>query len=482
VFGDADGSPPAYHQEGRPAEPVPPGDGAVQLTPPPTGAPGSVQVGTPNASDPKYGGVLYEKNRIKRTVPLDAGGGLDGRWDVLYSYVDSIGGAGQPGGSGVRTVYMDWDDAYLYLAMETPSPTDVRFEIDGRNDGWLHGADNLSIQLSPPAQAGGAPSVTAERFDALQNRDRPVYADSPISATEMKAQAGTTPRGTYAVALAIPRTEAIGLLRKIGTTFGLRVSSGMLPPMDDASDSVSLRPMLRLTLADSVSAQGDGGLELRVGVIGPRTIPPGDDLRLTLDARNAGSEPITLSRLFLRGSLATMNVLDAATYNGIILAPGQRLSRELRSSVTVDAAPGTYVIAGGAEQSDGSLIASLAAFDRVEPFTLDLAIDSRPVDSHSDAGVQRNGTHGWLRLGAVTVVSRVHDRNVGTVRMQLPSGWSLDGGDLNRTVPLRFAGDTQVQYFRIVVPTGVAPGDYPITVSLDVAGHAYSVSRTLTVQ
>ncbi|MES2461661.1 MAG: hypothetical protein V4671_13840 [Armatimonadota bacterium] len=480
--------PPGYNQEGRPADPVPPALGGTQLTPPPTGAPGQVQVGTPGASDPRYGGVLYEKNRIKRTVPIDPAIGLDGRWDVLYRYVDSVAaepGAGEaPGGNGVKTVYCDWDDNYLYLAMETPSATKVRFDIDGRDDGWLRGADNLMLQISP--SAGTEPAkVIAQRFDTTQNKDRPVYAESSIPLGEIKVRTGQTPRGTYAAILALPKTEMIGLVRKNGASFGLRVDTGLLPAQSGSADLLAIRPMLRLTLAESVVAQSTDGLSVKVSVAEARKNVPGEDIKIALEVKNEGKNSLRLSRLFLRGSLLSQNLLDAATYTGIVLEPGKKLRRDLRSTVSASAGTGTYVVAGGAEWEDGTGIASLAAFDRLEPYALDFKLDDKPIES--GVVIQRKkkgdkkGPEGDVRTAVIAVLSRIRTPETASVRMRLPDGWTLESGDTDRTVQFKSKDDLRPLFFKILVPNKASPGTYPVSVTLEVAGHTYTESRSLTI-
>ncbi|MBC8104111.1 MAG: hypothetical protein H7Z41_16175 [Cytophagales bacterium] len=476
-------APPRYTQEGRPADPVPPATGGIQLTPPPTGAAGQMQVGSPGVSDPKYGGVLYEKNRVKRTVPLDASGGPSGRWDVLYRFVDGVSGE-TAGGAGTKTVYCDWDDQYLYLAMETPSPTEVRFDIDGTDDGWLRGADNLMVQISPPA-GSGAPTVLLQRFDTTQNKDRPVYAESSIPPGEVRASAAQTARGTYAVLLAIPSTERIGLTRKAGAAFGLRVDTGLMPAQTGPIDFLSVRPMLRLNLVDAVAAQSENGLSLKVGIANARKNVPGEEIKISLEAKNESKEPLRLARLFLRGSLGSQNLLDASTFTGVILAPGQRLRRDLRSAVSPSAETGTYVVAGGAEWEDGTAIASLAAFDRLEPYALELKLDEKPVQPgtivRKNKKGEKQGPDGEVRTAVVAVLSRVAAKETASVRIRLPESWTLESGDSDRTVRFTYGGDLRPLFFKIVVPRKAAPGSYPILVTLEVAGKTYTASRTLSI-
>ena len=455
----------------------------MQLTPPPTGAPGQVQVGTPVASDSKYGGVLYEKNRIKRTVPLDPSGGVDGKWDVLYRYVDGVAGE-TPGGAGTKTVYCDWDDDFLFLAMETPDVTEVRFDIDGKNDGWLRGADNLSIQISP-AEGSAPPRVMAQRFDTLQNKDRPVYAESGIPPEDIKVRTAKTPSGTYAVTLALPKTDLIGLLRRNGTSFGLRVDTGLLPAQSGPVDLLAIRPMLRLTLADAVPAQSDNGLALKVSVADARKNVPGEGIQVSLELKNETKQSLRVVRLFLRGSLGTLNLLDSSTFTGVSISPGKTLRRNLSSAVSPAAGTGSYVVAGGAEWEDGTAIASLAAFDRLEPYALDFKLDEKPIPAGIVIRPTKKGEKpkppGELRVAVVSVLSRIRDKQTASVHLQLPEGWALESGGTERKINFTGMGDLHPLFFKILVPLKADPGTYPISVTFDVAGKTYSDSHSLTI-
>jgi hypothetical protein len=464
--------------------------GGTQLTPPPTGAVGQVQVGTPGASDPKYGGVLYEKNRIKRTVSLDPSAGLDGRWDILYRYVDGVAGE-VAGGVGIKTVYFDWDDDYIYLAMETPSATEVRFDIDGKDDGWLRGSDNLSLQISPPS-GSEPPKVIAQRFDTTSNKDRPSYADSTIPVSEIKVRTGQTPKGTYAAILALPKSEAIGLMRKNGASFGLRVDTGLLPAQAGAVDLLAVRPMLRLILAESITAQSENGLSLKVSVADARKNVPGEDIRIALELKNETKNSLRVSRLFVRGSLGTLNLVDASTYTSVVLEPGKKLRRDLRSSVSPAAGTGSYVVAGGAEWEDGTAVASLAAFDRLEPYNLDLKLDDKPISSgvivqpkKKDDKKGKKGEKkvpvGDVRVAVISALSRIRAKEAATVKMRLPEGWTLESGETDRAFEFKAMGDMHPFFFKILVPLKADPGTYPISVTLEVAGRKYTQERSLTI-
>jgi hypothetical protein len=451
-------APPNFSASPRSVPPAVPAPAAVREMP----APG-LQVGNPADQQ----GFVYEKRRIKRTVPLDTALAPDGRWDLLYR----IGG---PGGEQ-QAVYVDWDDAYVYLGAETTAgPGPVRFDIDGRGDGWFRGVDNLSIVVGPPAADGGAPSVQARRWDTVQNRDRPVWAASPIAVGEMKAVAGRTPAGAYAVLLAVPRTEVIGLSRKPAEEWGLRVDVGVAAL---SVPEAALRPLLRLVLAEEVSADAAGGLTVGV-TVRPRRIVPGEEIRIVLEARNEGAAPVRVTRLFVRGSQAAQPLFDAATFTGQVLAPGERVRREFRSRISPSAGIGTLVVTGGAEREDGApALAALASLDRLDPFTVALDLDKRPVVAAG--GAPSSGPQ--KRTAVVAVSRRGHGRDQASVALTLPPGWRVENDDERRDVSLAFAGQIQPVYFKIVVPGDAAPGVYPVSARVDVAGRSYTTGGTVTV-
>ena len=445
---------PRFQPEGRATAPVPGG--------------GGVQVGTPTPDVPS--GLIYEKRRIKRTVMLEPAA-LDGRWDILYLAADT---------TGSRVAYFDWDSEYLYFAWESVAPEPIRFDIDGKGDGWIRGADNLSIQLTMPEGAGDAaaamvtPQIFLQRFDASGNRDRPEAARSPIPAADMKAVAGRTPRGTFVAMLAVPRSELLGLPRKPDVTFGLRVEPGLLPAPTEGTTVLSTKPMLRLTLADTVEAN-DRDLNVSLKIPGRRDLTAGNGLSAVLSVQNRGTEPVAFSRLFLRGSQNAVTVVDAASFTGTTLRPGEKITRELKSGVSTDTPIGSLVLTGGVEWPQGGAAAALASFDRVEPYSLTMDIDSRPVITAVA------GTQDPMREVVVTARSRMNERMKGTVILLLPAGWTLQEGELSRPVELRADGHIAPHRFKVLIPASTAPGDYPLEAAVELAGKKYTARGVITV-
>lgn len=444
--------------EGRPTAPVPVGQNITQVAP---------------AGD--TGGFVYERARIKRTVPLDPTGGLENRWDALYSVQDTTGG----NESGRRTAYLDWDDDYLYLAVEAPAPEQVRFDLDLADDGWLRGADNLSLVVTPPSDGGAdPPKLEAQRFDMAQNKDQPVWAASPIPAGEIKVRGGRTPSGGYAVTLAVPRTEVMGFARKAGQGLGVRVDAAAptLPSAANETAAIPVRPMLRVALADAVEATGEG-LTLKVSVDGKRDITPGGEVRATIEVKNNSANVKRLSRLYLRGSLAGADYLDEQKFAGTDIEPGKTYKKSLRSTLAPAAPFGALVLRGGADVDGiGATLAALAAFEKVEPYILTLDVDDRPVPAGGENNTDAR------RIARVTLRSRVNTRTTGQVKLVLPDGWKLEsGGTLERSITLTRDGQEGVGEYKFIVPHTARLGPHPIGVTAQIGGRTYQASDTVTL-
>lgn len=423
--------------EGRPAASVPAGPG--------------VNLIAPNGA----GVLLYEVQRIKRTPPLDPSAGLEGNWDKLYSAQE---------GTGIKTGYFNWDDNYLYMAVETPTQTAVRWEMDLKDDGWLRGADNIVIQVPP---AGGAVTdFLAYRFDTVQNKDQPVWALCPIPASMIKVMAGRTPNGNYAVTIALPRTEDMGLERKAGSTFGLRFETGDLPDPSSETTTLALKPMLRLLLADDIPARTPTGLSLRVS-LDAKDNAPGENIRATLEIRNDTKTALRVGQMFLKGWQNNGPRVDSSTYASADIPPGKSIKRELKSSVAPGTPLGTLVVAGGFEAEGGGTFTALTTFQRVEPYQLTLETEERPVSGNSET------QQGDVRSAKVVVKSMASDRVKAKITVAFPENWKLTSGKETEEKALTFKGDVQGVVYKFLIPPKTMPGEYPISVTVDIGGKTY---------
>ena len=439
-----------------PAEPMVEGRPAAIA---PSGGPNS-----PFAPSAGAGELLYEQLRLKRTPPLDTTNGPEGLWDKLYSV---------PGTDGMRTAYLDWDNDYLYLGAEIPAPAAVRFDIDGNDDGWLRGADNLTVQIGPSV-AGLSPVTLAYRFDTVQNRDHPVWAASSIPVGQIRAIAGKTAKGTYAVLIAIPQTENIGLIRQTGKKFGVRLDAGDLPDPASETNFLSLRPLLRLTFADTIPARTPGNVTVKLSRDSPESVL-GDSFKATLELKNNGAAPARITRMFLQGSKGSAPLLDATTFTAAEILPGKTIKREMRTSPSPAAPLGTLALEGRIEQENGDTATALISIDRVEPYELAFDLDKNPIS------VSQMPATGEVREIKIVVKSRVRARNAARIALTLPGGLTLESGTLQRERTLGFRGDVQGTLYKVRVPASIPFGVYPIEASVQIAGRLYKGSGNIVV-
>jgi hypothetical protein len=438
---------PTASVEGRPAATVPTGPNVTLLSPDGGGV------------------VLYEVQRVKRTPPLEPALGLQDKWDPLYSAQD---------GTGKRTGYLNWDNNYLYLAAEVPAPTIVRFELDMKNDGWLRGADNLVVQIDPDGNTvNGITGVKAFRFDTVQNKDRPVWAMAPFPLEEMKVRSGRTAQGNYGVIVALPRRPDAGLNCRAGQTFGVRFDAGNLPNPEDETE-LALRPMLRVTLVDEIIAMTTGGLSVRV-LLDSREISPGENIRATLEIKNNSKEILRTGRMFLLGSQASSPYIDSASFALSDVPPGKSIKRELRSSVAPTTPLGAVVVAGGFEVEGGKTITALTSFDRVDPYEVLFETEQRAVVGGGET------TKGDLREAKLVIKSKAKAKDTAQATLTLPEGWTLEGGKTTEERSLKFKGDVQGIFWKILVPTSAPPGEYPVSVVVEVAGKTYRRTDTIAI-
>ena len=447
---------PLFAQAQTPPEPMVEGRTASVA---PSGGPGSAFSPAAGAGE-----LLYEPLRLKRTAPLDVNNGPEGLWDKLYAV---------PGTDGTRTAYLDWDNEYLYLGVEIPAAAAVRFDIDGSDDGWLRGADNLTVQIGPSA-AGLSPVVLAYRFDTIQNRDRPVWAASSIPVGAIKAVAGKTARGTYAALIAIPNTENIGLSRMDGKKFGVRVDVGDLPDPASETSFLSLRPMLRLTLAETIPAKTSNNVSVKVSRDSGVCVL-GESFKATLEIKNSGTMPARITRMYLQGSKGNAAMLDATAFTAVDVPAGKTIKRDLKATPAANAPLGTLALEGRIEQENGEGVTALASIDRVEPYQLSFTVDKNPVS------VSQIPASGDTREVKVVVTSRVRARSTARITLTLPSGLALESGQLQRDRMLGYRGDTQGTLYKIRIPSSAPFGLYPIEATVEIAGRLYKGAGNIAV-
>jgi hypothetical protein len=410
----------------------------------------------------------FERRRLKRTVSMDPTKQLSASWDRLYENSES---------SLIKAVYCNWDSDYLYVAVELSDLMEVRVDLDGTGDGWFRGVDNLAIKLTPDGLSNtnsrAGVRLKAERFDTVQNRDRPVWAASPVPEESIRAAMGRfagSSSGACAL-VAIPRTELIGLERRSGHEFGIRIDAGAGVAASNASEIVAGRTLLKLMLADESSAT-IAGLSVKF-IVKDRRLVPGERLFGTLEVRNETKAFVAIPKFFYGGSLSSESVIPCFNLNELSLNPGERLRQNFALSITDSLGTAAFVLSGGVELSDGQRLIALTSIDRIDPFSVDLDFDDKPV-SVSSTETDRK------RLAMVNVRSHSDGKKNGTVTLELPEGWTADGA-LARPISLSFNSEVKSVSFKFNVPPNAAAGDYKMATKVEIGGRVYNASALVRV-
>src|SRR5262249_58097763 len=92
----------------------------------------------------------FNPQRLKKKPLIDGVMG-DREWDELYTIAD---------GPVTGSIYVNWDDNFLYVAAKTNQIGWTIIDIDANGDGWLRGTDNLEIAVAPLTE-GVAQAVVA---------------------------------------------------------------------------------------------------------------------------------------------------------------------------------------------------------------------------------------------------------------------------------------------------------------------------------
>ena len=214
---------------------------------------------------PKY---QYDSQRLKRKPTIDGMIG-DSEWDMLYTITD---------GPAKGTIYLNWDDDFIYVAAKTDEPVWTIIDIDVKGDGWLHGADNLELTIGSLAGAT-PPVVTARVLDAASGKDSPEW--NPQTVDPKSIQIAGKANGTgQIIELAIPK-GTLGLAPHTDGVVGFRAD--FLPAGATPLPTPPYEPHLLIGRGWSKSRVSTvPGIATKITLDDNRVIP-GQTLHATLD-------------------------------------------------------------------------------------------------------------------------------------------------------------------------------------------------------
>lgn len=403
---------------------------------------------------PRY---AFDPQRLKRRPTLD-GMIAANEWDPLYTITDT---------AAKGTVYVNWDDDYLYIAAKADQPSTLVFDLDANADGWLRGADNLELTVSPSADGTSSAVITARILDAAGNKDAPVWNDKVVDTRSIQAVQKTV-GGSWVVEVAIPKGIA-GLTPRSGATLACRAD--LVPGATAPTSTAPYEPhlLVDITLVESRTVSAPG-ITPRL-VLDDNKLIPGQPMKATLELINQGEDEIRVRSVSWQGEAAAADILN--TVREVNVAPIKGLKNgkmRYSSALSNNAVPGFYQMTVTAQLENGKTVSSTASFSVVEPFVLQIATDPDSVNVLGPTVVKI----------FVDIASAVPGYARGDVEIELPSSWEVKG----RKKKEFFVGreDSSVRApFYVTLPSTTQAGDYVINATIYWHGKTWKVHRNLKV-
>jgi hypothetical protein len=398
----------------------------------------------------------YDPQRLKRRPILD-GTIAENEWDPLYTIGDT---------AAKGTVFVNWDDDFLYVAARTDQPCWLVFDLDANADGWLRGADNLEVAVAPVGSEGTTP-VTARILDAAGNKDAPTWNDRVVDPRSIQiVQKGAG--GSYVTEMAIPKGIA-GLALRQGATLSCRADLVASPAAPAPTAPYEPHLLLDINLVEARTI-GVAGLTPRLTLEDTKVIP-GQNLKATLELMNQSEGVTKVRAVTWRGATGADDLLRAERDPNVPDIPGLKtLKRKYSSKLPDDAVPGFYQVTASAELDNGKSVQSTASFSVVEPFKLQIAPEPDPV----------NVLGPTLDKIFVEIYSAVPGSAHGDVEIEVPAGWEVKGKTRKGFYVPR--EDSAVREpFYVTLPSNTPAGDYMINATVYWQKKTWKTHYTLKV-
>ena len=403
---------------------------------------------------------VTDPQRLRRSPTID-GTLAEGEWDPFYT-IDN--------GPIKGTVYCNWDDRYLYVAVKSDAASTVLIDLDAGGDGWLRGSDNMEIVVGPAQAPGGTPSVAVRLLDAANSKDTPVWNETGVDPKTILA-AEKFENGVQVLELAIPKNAGSLVLRP-GVNIGLRAE--FLPPMIAAA-YVPTQPfephlLLDATLVEArvVAAQG---LNPKLTLSDYKCVQ-GQKLFATLELFNQTDIAVKVKSVLWTGQGNSVNAVN--TFRDVNVPPILGLKRNKMQYKTVlpdNLALGSYVLQVAVETEDGKRVESSASFSVVEPLQVQISSEPNPV-----------AILGPTKLDVkVDILSAVPDHWRGDVELvNVPAGWESKNGKKHSVLVQREDGHT-VSNFNMILPSNTPAGTYPIEATVTWKSRVWKLRTNVTV-
>lgn len=398
----------------------------------------------------------FDPQRLKRRPMVD-GKIAENEWDPLYTIGE---------GAVKGTVYVNWDDDFLYLAVKTDQPAWLAFDFDCNADGWLRGADNLELTVSPPTDDGSI-TLAARILDAAGNKDAPVWNEKVVDTRSILAvEKGAA--GSYVLEMAIPKGIA-GLNPRSGATIAFRAD--LLPALSQPNMTPPYEPhlLVDMTLVEARTISAPG-ITPRLTLEDNRLVP-GQPLRANLELMNQSEAEVGVKSITWRGNTGADDLLRAERDPNVPAIKGLKtLKRGYRSVLPDTAIPGFYQITVTAELDNGKTVQSTASFSVVEAFNLAINPEPDPINVVGPTAVKL----------FVEIASAVPGFARGDVEIEVPAGWEVKGKK-RKDFYIGREDSTGRFPFYVTLPSNTQSGDYIVNATVYWKNKTWKAHRTIHI-
>lgn len=399
-----------------------------------------------------------DPQRLRRTIQVD-GVLSDGEWDPFYTITS---------GPVKGTVFCNWDENYLYLAVRTDAPSAVLLDVDCGGDGWLRSADNLELVIGKVPD-GGKPEVIARLLNAANSKDAPMWNEKAVDPKSILV-AGKVVNGTQILEIGIPKNTASLVLRP-GVAIGLRAE---FLPIDAPAGYTPTQPfephlLLDATLVDT-KAQAAFGINPTL-TISDRKCIAGQKLFATLELRNQTDALVPLRSVFWSGQGTSTEAVNSVRE---VTVPSIPALKTIKLKYTTVLPPtisvGSYALQVVAELGNGKQVHSAITFAVVEPLQVQMSSDPQPV-----------AMVGQTKLSVkVDVYSAVPNGMGGTVELtKIPQGWEIKSAKRGFSID-REDGNRAI-FFDFKIPSTTPAGDYDFEAAVTWNKRTWKVQHTVHV-
>lgn len=331
-----------------------------------------------------------------------------------------------------QSAFMSWEPGKLYFAAFVAPGNDMLVTIDGSNNGFLVGKDNLEIRVTP----GVAPRIRARILDATAPSGA-VWTDAPGFEMAGVVASSTQPDGSVFVELAVT-DPGYGILKTgLKDTVGLRVDG--VPTSAPLTDAGMPRVMSQVQLADQRVTNMPEGLGASVAARG-RSVVAGD--LTTVKWQLTGNEASGVKYVEITGEGAFGDkVYSLRVPSPRFDARGQAVI-DYPTRVLANTKTG-YAVLNGEVTGVGWIGGSIESSIRVAPM-LDIVAPAKKVKVSQKT----------VRLTcSADIVSNTDERVDGNFQILPPAGWRIiDGTDKNFFIYDK--GAKAMREFVLEVPAG----------------------------